>query len=351
MHYLQPGPRSSLSALSARQALPKLLSGRVSMRFTWRTMEPETLPASSSNRLRPIFFNDRGLRAGWRLLIYLAIMAVVFTLVTLLLVVIFRQRGPSPAPEITPVITILSDGLLFLLMLLAAFIMSRIERRSLGEYGLPLKGQPVLRRFIIGYIFWGFLPLTACLLIIRLFHGYSFGSLTLHGSRILIFGLGWACAFVLVGLAEEYLLRGYMLFTLADGIGFWPAAIVMGILFGLGHARNPGESRVGLIATVVFALFASVTLRYTGSLWLAVGAHAGWNWGQSFFYGVSDSGMRAQGHLLEPAFQGPDWLTGGTVGPEGSVITLVLWVLMAFLFVMLYRRRGPALVVTTDRKI
>jgi hypothetical protein len=99
---------------------------------------------------------------------------------------------------------------------------------------------------------------------------------------------------------------------------------------------------------VVFALFASVTLRYTGSLWLAVGAHAGWNWGQSFFYGVSDSGLRAKGYLLGPSFHGPVWLTGGTVGPEGSVVTLILWTVMIALFVILYRRRGPVLVVERE---
>jgi hypothetical protein len=81
-----------------------------------------------------------------------------------------------------------------------------------------------------------------------------------------------------------------------------------------------------------------------------VGAHAGWDWGQSFFYRVSDSGMRAQGHLLEPSFHGPDWLTGGTVGPEGSAITLILWTLMIALFVLIYRRRAPALVVVTETK-
>jgi len=312
-------------------------------------MEPETLPAAPS-RGRFVFFNDRGLRAGWRLLIYLGILFVSYAVFILLLFALFpklRQQGPAAA--FSPGIVLLSDGPFFLLMLLAAFIMSRIERRNMGEYGLPLKGRPVLGRFLVGYAFLGFLPLTVCLLIMRLCHAFQFGSLVLHGREALVFGLEWALAFLFVGLAEEYLLRGYLLYTMADGIGFWPAAIIMGILFGLGHSGNSGETRIGLIATVVFALFASITLRYTGSLWLAVGSHAGWNWGQSFFYGVSDSGMRAQGHLLEPSFQGPSWLTGGTVGPEGSVITLVLWVLMSFLVVLIYRRRGPALVVV-ERK-
>jgi CAAX protease family protein len=311
-------------------------------------MEPEIVPAGASHPLRTIFFNDRGLRAGWRLLIFVAILYVFFrALGFLVLLLSKRLQRPVPTNVLEPHFQIIGDAVAFLLILLATFIMSRIERRSLGTYGLPIKAQPVLSRFFAGYIFLGFLPLSLCLFVMHLFHAFSFGSLALHGTEILVFGAEWAVAFGLVGLTEEYLLRGYTLYALADGIGFWPAAIVMAALFGLGHAGNSGETRVGLIATVVFAMFASVTLRYTGSLWLAVGAHAGWDWAQSFFYGVSDSGIRAQGHLLDPSFQGPDWLTGGSVGPEGSVITLVLWGLMTAGVILVYRPRGPALVITT----
>jgi CAAX protease family protein len=312
-------------------------------------METETASSGPSRRLNTIFFNDRGLRAGWRFAIYAGIIIIFQTLTLIVISYIFGLHGRRTVAELSPGLTILADGLSFLMVLLATFIMSRIERRSMREYGLPLKGAPVVTRFFSGYIFWGFLPLTVCLGVLWLLHGFTFGSLALHGGEMLLYGSEWAIAFILVGLAEEYLLRGYALYTLADGIGFWPAAIVLGVLFGLGHAPNAGETRVGLIGTVVFALFASVTLRLTGSLWLAVGAHAGWDWGQSFFYGVRDSGMSARGHLLEPSFHGPVWLTGGSVGPEGSVVTLVLWSLMIALFAILYRRRGPALVVDREK--
>lgn len=310
---------------------------------------PPPPPSPPSSRSRFIFFNDRGLRAGWRLLIYFCLLAALLFAVFTPVMYIMQQR--TPRGVLSPIQAV-GEGLSFLLFLLAAFIMSRIERRSVGEYGLPLKQTPVLRRFFMGYFFWGFLPLSICLFALHIFHAYDFGHLALHGVDIIVWGAEWAGVFLLVGLGEEYLLRGYALHTLSDGIGFWPAAIVLAVLFGLGHSVNPGETRVGLIATVVFALFATITLRYTGNLWLAVGAHAGWDWGQSFFYGVSDSGLKAQGHLLEPTFSGPDWLSGGTVGPEGSVVTLILWALMTVLFVMLYRRRRePALVVTADRRI
>jgi hypothetical protein len=67
---------------------------------------------------------------------------------------------------------------------------------------------------------------------------------------------------------------------------------------------------------------------------------------------VNDSGLKVTGHLLNPVLvQGPDWLTGGSVGPEGSIITLALWTLMTVLFVAFYRnRREPVLVITEGRR-
>jgi membrane protease YdiL (CAAX protease family) len=312
-------------------------------------MEPEVSQPALPPRPNVVFFNDHGLRAGWRLLIYIAL---IFCLLFAILTPLAHKLQPlaghgAPGPEVQAAVETFS----FLLFLLAAFIMSRIERRRMGDYGLPLKSARVLQRFVTGYVFWGFLPLYICLLVLHIFHAYDFGSLALHGRDIWIWGAKWGVVFVMVGLSEEFLLRGYSLFTLADGIGFWPAAIFMAALFGLGHAGNTGETRIGLIATVVFALFASTTLRYTGNLWLAVGAHAGWDWGQSFFFGVNDSGFQAPGHLLSPSVHGPVWLSGGSVGPEGSIVTLILWALMSIIFVLLYRKRAePALVITEAPK-
>jgi hypothetical protein len=47
--------------------------------------------------------------------------------------------------------------------------------------------------------------------------------------------------------------------------------------------------------------------------------HSAWDWGESFFYSVPDSGIVVRGHLFNSRFHGPAWLTGGTVGPEASV--------------------------------
>jgi membrane protease YdiL (CAAX protease family) len=315
-------------------------------------METETYGNSSTPILKQIFFNDRGLRAGWRLLIYSGIIFILVWSAGLIAKrVASGQSKGTTSDFLRTIFQAIAELILFLMLLFLAWIMSKIERRKLGAYGLPLQ-KSAISGFIRGYFLWGFLPLAILLSILRALHVFYFGNLSPLNSQILGWGALWVVFFLLVGLFEEYSLRGYFLYTLADGIGFWPAAIIQAILFARAHMGNGGETRIGIIATGIFALFAAATLWRTGNLWLAVGAHAGWDWGQSFFFGVNDSGLKVTGHLLNPVLvQGPDWLTGGSVGPEGSIITLALWTLMTILFVAFYRnRREPVLVITEGKR-
>ncbi|HZD95079.1 MAG TPA: type II CAAX endopeptidase family protein, partial [Candidatus Sulfotelmatobacter sp.] len=269
-------------------------------------MESGISPAGSSHPLQFTFFNDRGLRAGWRLLIYIAMIVLLVTAVNL----VGRQfagvaRGTQPPEFVLRTIQAVVELVLFLVLLLLAWIMSKIEHRNVGTYGLPLQ-RSLLPAFCAGYFLWGFLPLTVLLLVLRACHVFYFGSLSPLNGQIFAWGLLWLFVFLFVGLFEEYFFRGYALHTLAEGIGFWPASIILAMAFARVHMGNGGETRIGILATAFFALFAATTLWRTGNLWLAVGAHAGWDWGQSFFFGVNDSGFQAPGHLLNPYIQGPD---------------------------------------------
>ncbi len=321
-------------------------------------MEPEQFPVielPAPPRRNVIFFNEHGLRPGWRLLIFVSMLATVYfgyTAVIRLLQRAVQSTGPAPAPAqlnsyFLPVGQMVGEIIVFLIVLFFTWIMSRIEHRKMRVYGLPLE-KPALRRFITGYIFWGFLPLTVLLLVLRALHVFYFGGMALHGNQILIWGILWAFVFLTVGLFEEFFFRGYALYTLAEGIGFWPATVILAILFAMAHAPNDGETRIGLISVALFALFACAAIWRTGNLWLAIGAHAGWDWGQSYFYGVNDSGYQLPGHLLNPHIAGPVWLSGGTVGPEGSALTLLLLVLMAIAVLKIYPSKKRDLTVTDE---
>jgi hypothetical protein len=87
-------------------------------------------------------------------------------------------------------------------------------------------------------------------------------------------------------------------------------------------------------------MFFCFTLRRTGSLWFAVGFHFGWDWGESFFYGTADSGILAKPHLLNSHTWGPVWLSGGSVGPEGSWLGVPLILLLIILFHLIFPRQA-----------
>jgi hypothetical protein len=146
----------------------------------------------------------------------------------------------------------------------------------------------------------------------------------------------WAVAFLVVGLAEEFLFRGYVLATLSEGIGFWPVAVVLSVLFGAVHLSNLGENPTGALSAVMIGLLFCFALRRTGSLWFAIGLHAAWDYGESFIFSVPNSGVLVKGHLLNSHFRfgAPAWLTGGSVGPEGSVFVFIV---IAILFVVVGR--------------
>lgn len=296
-------------------------------------------PSSRTFGLRSIFVGPNGPRAGWRLLIFAVLVFVL--LGGFLLIRNGGLRGFQEAQKrageitVTPLLMIWSDGMAFLLLYVAALIMGKIEHRKFGEYGLPL-------RRILGKDFWigagsGFLAISGTLLIMFLLHGFRITGFAMHGPAILASMVAWGVAFLLAGMTEEFLCRGYAQYTLASGIGFWPAAFVMSGMFAFGHYFNANETPVGILATALFGLLYCLFLRRTGNLWIPVGFHAAWNWGQTL-YGVPDSGMLPYHSVFSSASSGPRWLTGGIVGPEGSILCPITLLIAALIFSRYYRK-------------
>jgi uncharacterized protein len=302
--------------------------------------QPVGPPPAATNS---VFRGPNGIRAGWRTLIFLAIVVGLVAAVNLIVALVLHfllHRSPhlEAVSSLTPATAILSDGSIFLFTGIAAVIMSRIERRKWGQYGLPA-------RFAFRSHFWlgtlvGFLAISASLCAIFALHGFHLAGIAIHGKTLVLATAAWSAAFVIVGLGEEFSFRGYLQFTFATGMGFWPATLLTSALFALAHAFNPGESKFGLLSVVCFGVLFCLVLRRTGNLWWAVGFHAGWDWGQTFFYGVTDSGFAPYHNLFNSSFSGPTWLTGGTAGPEASIFTPLVLLVVGILFSRVYRENN-----------
>ena len=287
--------------------------------------------------IRRVFYSPSELRAGWRLCIFIVL---VFTLIKSgnLLV-----RDLLHGADHT--ILYLAGGVLdFLVLVFVSWMMGRIEGRTIADYGLP-------RRSMFRAQFWqgallGFAIITCLLVVMRLVGSFYFGRLALHGVEIWKWGIAYALVFSLVALLEEFGARGYALFTLSNGIGFWPAAIISAVLFSYAHHSNAGEDWIGLVNVGLFGLLACLLLRRTGNLWMPIGLHMAFDWGETFFYGVANSGEVYPGRLFNSSSSGSAWLSGGTVGPEGSVLytflLVVAWLICArWLREIKYPRPAP----------
>jgi len=219
----------------------------------------------------------------------------------------------------------------FALVFGLTWLISLAEKRPFAEYGLPLR-EAFRGNFWVGCLL-GVAEASVLVGLVSLFGGYSFGELAERGEDILKWGLLQLAGFIFVGLYEEFLFRGYVQHGLSRLVGFWPAGVMLSVGFGAVHLSNPGEDWVGAASVTVVGLLFVFTLKRTGSLWYAVGLHAGFDWAQSFLYSVPDSGELVAGHLSNSLLYGPKWLTGGSVGPEASVFCFVTMGLQ-FLVVM-----------------
>src|SRR5579862_6440724 len=227
----------------------------------------EPTPASGAPNpgvIHKIFVGPNGIRAGWRLTMFLGVFAVLQFIVI--------QRGMRSIPRvvqiaqqtqnggvITPQFELIFESTVLVLAMLAAWIMSRVEKRPFGDYGMPLRGA-------FGKLFWqgalwGFAFESIEILVIYALGGFSFGTLALTGGLLAKFAILWALGMLLVGLFEEFLFRGYGQFTLTSGIGFWPAGIFLSALFGGVHLFNRGEGWVGALSVFLFGIFGCFTLR------------------------------------------------------------------------------------------
>jgi len=138
--------------------------------------------------------------------------------------------------------------------------------------------------------------------------------------------------FLIQGGIEELIVRGYIYRALKERWRPWWAALASSVLFSLLHAANPNVSVVALLNIILAGLVLAALVERSGSLWSATLAHGWWNFAISCLLSLPVSGLRVF-HLLDTSVAGDEKLTGGSFGPEGSllltflgaILTTILW--------------------------
>jgi uncharacterized protein len=238
----------------------------------------------------------------------------------------------QPAEEL-----LIAQSLILVSAAAALLLLAHIEKSPVSRYWLPWN-----RAFRSSYwqgMLWGIGLDAAIMLAIAVAGGYSIDGLALSGSSLVTSALLWATIAVVNGIGENLAFFSYPLFTLTRTMGFWAAAVLLSLLFTCGHLGNAGENAVGLVAIFLQVLFLAFTVLRTGNLWFSFGAHAGFVFTENFFFSVPDSGVASTGQLFHASLHGPAWLTGGTAGPEGSVLAFGVMLLALVVFSRVYPHR------------
>ncbi|MGI4830091.1 MAG: CPBP family intramembrane glutamic endopeptidase [Janthinobacterium lividum] len=329
------------------------------------TVDPETtavpnLSTAPPNFAESVFFGPFGMRAGWGILLFFVLsICLAFGIGYGLLKVSGQLPGyqrlqtreradrqqalqTHTRPPVHPLrikLGIFGESLQAGAVLLAALGISFLEHRRFASYGLRRQG---LRDLLPG-AFWGLVAMGMLVGLLRAFRLVLFDQRLLSGSAILRYGAVWMLMFLLVGLAEEFLFRGYIQFTLTRGLvgltqrlspahvrtlAFWLSALVWSVVFFVAHVGNAGETAPGLAGVFLAGILFSYALWRTGSLWWGIGFHMTWDWAQSFLFGVPDSGTLSVGRLFATHAAGNPLLSGGVDGPEGSLLMLPVLLLI-----------------------
>ncbi|MFP4459927.1 MAG: type II CAAX prenyl endopeptidase Rce1 family protein [Candidatus Zixiibacteriota bacterium] len=293
--------------------------------------EIEESAAEKTEKVRPRIRTNFG-----KIVLYaLTLLAIVIALTTVFSIIFsifyghefFQQdfKNFSPNPD-----TMLFLLVLYFSMAVAAFFASRLFRNKIDNKSfkdIGLYRPNVLRKFGIGLLV-GFLAISIGFIILALtgqieVYGFQFDPYFLFVFLIIM---------IFVGFAEELIFRGYILSTLMDKESKKKAIIISALLFTLVHSMNPNLYIPGIIMIFVFGLFAGIYYEKTRDLWFLIGIHAAWNYSMGAIYGFGVSGTTQNG-IIQIKNIGPDWITGGSFGFEGSILAPIIIIIFTNLII------------------
>ncbi len=236
---------------------------------------------------------------------------------------------PPPSPRHHTLLLLANLASAVVLLGAYALTVRLLERRSPRELNLR-NGLPL---FVIGAAL-GVALMGAVYLVLWLLGYASFAAGSgwegLSGSLVAMFA---------AAVLEELMLRAVLFRLVEQASGTAIAALVSAVVFGLLHGANPGATAIDVAAVAIEAgVTFALAYALTRNLWLVIGLHAAWNFTEGSVFGAEVSGAVDPHSLFRSALHGPALFTGGAFGPEGSVVAIALFVVVA----AVRRGAGPA---------
>ena len=148
--------------------------------------------------------------------------------------------------------------------------------------------------------------------------------------------------FVIQGMSEEFIFRGYLMNTLGGRNNPSLAVIISSAAFSLAHIANPGFNLFIFFNLALFGVFAALYMIVFDDIWGACAIHSIWNFTQGSFYGISVSGTGETESIFRTvAASEAKLLTGGEFGIEGSIITTFVLIVSSILVLIKIKKQNP----------
>ena len=221
------------------------------------------------------------------------------------------------------------------ILILFIFWVKVIEKNSLSTLGFVKKNW-------LKYLGWGILISLLQMGVIALVYQVGgIGTFELNELSLepILFILGLFPFWLLQGGTEEVATRGWLLTRIAARTNLPLAIAISSSLFGILHLGNSGVTFLSLLNIILDGVLAGLLFIYTDSIWLVVAQHGTWNYLQGNLLGFQVSGTGADASIFSFTMgSGPDWLTGGAFGAEGSIITTLVLLLSVVIVYLLGER-------------
>ena len=190
-----------------------------------------------------------------------------------------------------------------------------------------------LPRTMFGGIALGFTAITLAVFILYLLGCYRIISISMANYSLKLFTLLLTAA-----LVEDLLIRGLAIRVLENWLGTY-ITLVIAMLIETLHMFNPNANLFSAVFDLSWGFTMAILYVYSKRIWLPFFFHVGWNFAQPF-YGSNLTGLDDMGTIIQSKFQGPELLTGGKVGIEGSIFTIIILLLIGFVFFYLAKKNG-----------
>lgn len=196
-----------------------------------------------------------------------------------------------------------------------------IEKRSL--YSMGFVRENAFIDYLKGLLH-GFIMFASAVLIAFIFGTIKFNGFVLGNGLLLL--LGFFFGFVIQGMAEEVLVRGYFMVSVANRNSILLAVLSNSVIFSMLHIVNNGITMLAILNLILFGIFASLYMLKKNSIWRVSAVHTMWNFAQGNIFGIRVSGINTQVSVFSfELTQKGEFINGGLFGLEGGLaVTAVL---------------------------